>query len=83
MRERVEAAEIVQQQRLEGTALQTNADSAQPLYGMGSAEICNFCPIDKTGTNLLKAAMQQMQLSARAYHRILQIRHNLSFNMPV
>ncbi len=71
VRERVEAARVVQRQRFEGTTLQTNAD-------MGPAEIRQFCPIDDTSTNLLKAAMQQMQLSARAYHRILKLARTIA-----
>jgi magnesium chelatase family protein len=45
---------------------------------MGSAEIRKFCQLDQTGTNLLKAAMQQMQLSARAYHRILKLARTIA-----
>jgi magnesium chelatase family protein len=71
VRERVEAARGIQRERFEGTALQTNAD-------MGPAEIRKFCPIDDTSTNLLKAAMQQMQLSARAYHRILKLARTIA-----
>jgi magnesium chelatase family protein len=71
VRERVEAARVVQRKRFEGTSLQTNAD-------MGPAEIRKFCPIDETSTNLLKAAMQQMQLSARAYHRILKLARTIA-----
>jgi magnesium chelatase family protein len=71
VRERVEAARVVQRKRFEGTSLQTNAD-------MGPAEIRKFCPIDDTSTNLLKAAMQQMQLSARAYHRILKLARTIA-----
>jgi magnesium chelatase family protein len=71
VRERVEAARVVQRKRFEGTMLQTNAD-------MGPAEIRKFCPIDETSTNLLKAAMQQMQLSARAYHRILKLARTIA-----
>jgi magnesium chelatase family protein len=71
VRERVEAARAVQRKRFEGTTLQTNAD-------MGPAEIRKFCPIDETSTNLLKAAMQQMQLSARAYHRILKLARTIA-----
>jgi magnesium chelatase family protein len=67
VRERVEAARVVQRKRFEGTTLQTNAD-------MGPAEIRQFCPIDETSTNLLKAAMTQMQLSARAYHRTQSVK---------
>jgi magnesium chelatase family protein len=66
VRERVEAARATQRERFKGTTLQTNSD-------MGPAEIRKFCQLDATGANLLKAAMQQMQLSARAYHRILKL----------
>jgi magnesium chelatase family protein len=45
---------------------------------MGPAEIHQFCQLDQTGTNLLKAAMQQMQLSARAYHRILKLARTIA-----
>jgi magnesium chelatase family protein len=71
VRERVEVARAVQRKRFEGTTLQTNAD-------MGPAEIRKFCPIDETSTNLLKAAMTQMQLSARAYHRILKLARTIA-----
>jgi hypothetical protein len=40
---------------------------------MGPAEIRQFCPLDETSTNLVKAAMQQMQLTpyfeAGPHHR--------------
>ena len=78
VRERVEAARVIQRKRFEGTTLQTNADSAKPPLGMGPAEIQQFCPVDETSTNLLKAAMQQMQLSARAYHRILKLARTIA-----
>ena len=71
VRERVEAARVVQRERLAGTNLQTNAD-------MGPAEIRQFCPLDEACTNLVKAAMQQMQLSARAYHRILKLARTIA-----
>jgi magnesium chelatase family protein len=41
---------------------------------MGPGEIRQFCPVDETSTNLLKSAMQQMQLSARAYHRTQSVK---------
>ncbi len=71
VRERVEAARAIQRERFVDTPFQTNAD-------MGPAEIRRFCHIDATGTNLLKAAMQQMQLSARAYHRILKLARTIA-----
>ncbi|MCG3208141.1 MAG: Competence protein ComM [Anaerolineae bacterium] len=71
VRQRVEAARALQRKRFNGAGLQTNAD-------MGPAEIRQFCPLDATGTNLLKAAMQQMRLSARAYHRILKLARTIA-----
>jgi magnesium chelatase family protein len=71
VRQRVEAARTIQRERFKETPLQINAD-------MGPAEIRRFCRVDTTGTNLLKAAMQQMQLSARAYHRILKLSRTIA-----
>ena len=45
---------------------------------MGPGEIRQFCPVDQTSTHLLKSAMQQMQLSARAYHRILKLARTIA-----
>jgi magnesium chelatase family protein len=71
VRERVEAARAIQRERFKEICLQTNSD-------MGPAEIRQFCPLDETSTNLVKAAMQQMQLSARAYHRILKLARSIA-----
>jgi len=71
VRERVEQARTVQRERFAETPIQTNSD-------MGPAEIRQFCPLDETSTNLIKAAMQQMQLSARAYHRILKLARTIA-----
>ncbi len=71
VRERVEAARAIQRERFKEISLQTNSD-------MGPAEIRQFCQLDATGTNLIKAAMQQLQLSARAYHRILKLARTIA-----
>jgi magnesium chelatase family protein len=71
VRKRVEAARARQRVRFEGTSLVTNAD-------MGPAEIRRFCQVDDAGKALLKAAMQQMHLSARAYHRILKLARTIA-----
>ena len=42
----------------------TNAD-------MHVAEIRQFCELDESGQQLVKAAMSQLQLSARAYTRTI------------
>ncbi len=71
IRERVEAARERQRQRFEGTSLLSNAD-------MGPAEVRNFCQVDEAGRNLLRAAMQQLHMSARAYHRILKLARTIA-----
>jgi magnesium chelatase family protein len=71
IRQRVEAARERQRRRFEGTALLTNAD-------MGPAEVREYCPLDDAGRSLLRAAMQQLQMSARAYHRILKLARTIA-----
>jgi len=42
------------------------------------AEIRQFCAVDEAGRSLIQAAMNQMQLSARAYHRILKLARTIA-----
>jgi magnesium chelatase family protein len=71
VRERVEGARSVQRERFAGTKLQTNTD-------MGPGETQEYCPVDATGRGLLKAAMSQLHLSPRAYHRILKLARTIA-----
>ncbi|HTI14905.1 MAG TPA: YifB family Mg chelatase-like AAA ATPase [Dictyobacter sp.] len=71
IRVRVEAARARQLQRLKGTNLTSNAE-------MGPAEVRDFCIVDEAGEKLLKAAMQQLHLSARAYHRVLKLARTIA-----
>ena len=71
VRDRIEAVRCIQQERFEGTPPLTNSD-------MDLVEIKEFCSLDKPGTDLLKAAMSQLQLSARAYHRILKLSRTIA-----
>ena len=45
---------------------------------MGPAEIRQYCQVDEAAQSLLKAAMQQMHLSARAYHRVLKLARTIA-----
>jgi magnesium chelatase family protein len=67
IRERVEQARVVQRARFADTPLTTNAD-------MGPAEVREFCPLDDTSKGLLKAAVTQLHMSARAYHRTRSVK---------
>jgi len=71
IRARVEQARAVQRQRFAGTKLTCNAD-------MGPAEVREQCTVDGTGKALLRAAMEQLRMSARAYHRILKLARTIA-----
>jgi magnesium chelatase family protein len=66
MRQRVEKARRTQRRRFANGKLSCNAD-------MGPAEVREYCPIDDAGRSLLRAAMEQLQMSARAFHRVLKL----------
>lgn len=72
VRERVEAARNRQRARFAGLKdITSNAD-------MHPAEVRQFCSLDAPSTNLMKSAMNQLQLSARAYHRILKLARTIA-----
>jgi len=71
IRERVCAARERQFRRFRSTRLLTNAD-------MGAAEIRLHCQLDAAGQSLMKAAMRQLNLSARGYHRILKLSRTIA-----
>ena len=45
---------------------------------MGPAEVREHCRLDDSGKALVKAAMSQLQLSARAFHRILKLSRTIA-----
>ncbi len=51
--------------------LTSNAD-------MRPAEVRRFCQLDDTGRALMRSAMNQLQLSARAYHRVLKLSRTIA-----
>jgi magnesium chelatase family protein len=71
IRQRVQFARDKQAHRFKDSAIKCNAD-------MGVGEIRQFCALDDAGRNLMKAAMQQMQLSARAFHRVLKLARTIA-----
>jgi len=71
IRARVGKAREVQRQRFAGTSLACNAD-------MGPAEVREYCQINEAGRSPLKAAMQQLAMSARAFHRVLKLAHTIA-----
>jgi magnesium chelatase family protein len=45
---------------------------------MGPAEVREYCPLDDAGRSLLRAAMTQLGMSARAFHRILKLSRTIA-----
>ncbi|HLJ35209.1 MAG TPA: ATP-binding protein [Ktedonobacteraceae bacterium] len=71
IRKRVQAARDRQLQRFKGTKVTCNAE-------MGPAEVHAFCEVEPFAEKLMKAAMQQLHLSARAYHRVLKLARTIA-----
>jgi magnesium chelatase family protein len=63
---RVTAARSRQLERFKETRLTSNSE-------MTPAEIREFCQVEEAAQSLLQAAMKQLYLSARAFHRILKL----------
>jgi len=82
IRTRVQAARNIQQARF------TNPHSHISNNGSSSDIICNadmrvgeirqFCRLQDEGQSLMRAAMSQLNLSARAYHRILKLARTIA-----
>ena len=71
IQERVERARQTQVERFKNHALYANAD-------MGPSEVRELCQLNETGNRLMKSAMAQMNLSARAFHRILKVSRTIA-----
>jgi len=71
VRKRVEAARERQRQRFEGTDIASNAD-------MRPAQIRKYCVLDEACQSLMKTAMRQLRLTARAYHRVLKLSRTIA-----
>jgi magnesium chelatase family protein len=79
IRARIEKARELQRQRFEGAV--GGANGKVPLLcnaDMGPAEVREYCPLDDAGKGLLRAAMTQLGMSARAFHRILKLARTIA-----
>jgi magnesium chelatase family protein len=73
IRARVDAARELQRTRFADSpsGIACNAD-------MRIAEVRKFCKLDETSESLMRSAMNQMNLSARAYHRLLKLARTIA-----
>ena len=61
----------MQRQRFGDTGLITNSE-------MGPVEVWDYCKTDDAAQGLLQAAMKQMNLSARGFHRVLKVARTIA-----
>jgi len=71
VRSRVESARQIQQKRFEGTKLTCNAE-------MTPVEVKEFCRVEPAAQSLLRTAMKQLHLTARAFHRVLKLARTIA-----
>lgn len=71
IRERVLKARFTQNERYKNLNISYNAQ-------MGPKEIEAFCSLDDTSLTLIKLAMEKLNLSARAYDRILKVARTIA-----
>ena len=71
VRGRIQHARGVQADRFTETPLVSNAE-------MGPTEVWDYCQVDESAQGLLQAAMKQMHLSARGFHRVLKVSRTIA-----
>lgn len=71
IRERVNKARAIQNQRYAASGLVCNAQ-------MGQEELRTYCVLDEAGTALMRQAYDKMELTARSYDRILRLARTIA-----
>ena len=88
IRARVQAARDIQNKRFGLRSLPTSGKQSQDVIALHSDIVCNadmrvgeirqFCGLQAEGQSLMRAAMTQLNLSARGYHRILKLARTIA-----
>ena len=71
MLRRIMKARKMQEERFRGTGLSFNAD-------MGPAQVRKYCPLEKEGQQMMEQLFSSMNLSARAYHKIIKVARTIA-----
>ncbi len=64
--------------RVEAARARQLARQGKPNAALGTQEIDQFCKLDTAGETLLKQAITRLNLSARAYHRVLKLARSVA-----
>jgi magnesium chelatase family protein len=76
IRKGVQPARNIQQTRFTDPTSKTSDILCNADTGIG--EVRQFCQLQAEGQSLTRSAMSQLQLSARAYHRILKLARTIA-----
>lgn len=71
IKKRVNRARNIQLKRFEKVSLYSNTQ-------MNPKHIRKFCQVDKEAEELLRSAISELRLSARAYHKVLKISRTIA-----
>ena len=73
LRSRIEAARAIQQKRFEARGLSIRTNSEIP-----AKDIVEIIPMDPSAKEVLNRSAQQLDLSARTYHRIMKLAQTIA-----
>lgn len=71
MLERIMKARRMQEKRFQGTGFSFNAD-------MGPAQVRKYCPLGEEEQRMMQQLFSSMNLSARAYHKIIKVARTIA-----
>lgn len=71
IRERVCRARLIQEKRFAGSMIYVNAE-------IPANQLEQYCKLDLAGEQLMKLAFEQMNLTARTYHKILRVARTIA-----
>jgi magnesium chelatase family protein len=71
IQQRVQQARSIQKQRFLGTSTLTNSE-------IRAKDIEKYCPLDEACRSLLRVFVENLQLSARAYHRLIKVSRTIA-----
>ncbi len=71
IKDRVQKARAIQRKRFKNTPFSTNSE-------MSSEAVKNFCSVNENSKKILKNAVDKLQLSARAYFRVLKLARTIA-----
>lgn len=76
-----ESSQVIRQRVINARLFQTQRFAEEKIHynaQMGTKLIRKFCKLDETSLQLLKTAMERLNLSARAYDRILKVARTIA-----